>query len=158
MCSLVIGTESCQLIVLDPLAATKLCQVQLPAVPMMIRVSGCYDVDWRCVVACRNARLYTVSFGEHRGTAVIRKPHIELETQICGLLRVEKEIYVATADSTVHCFLQKGRKQFSLRMPAPVTNLELLTIRKSRTVTKQRPTDIWSISAWIWREWRLVSW
>ena len=75
-----------------------------------------------------------MSIGEHRGTAVIRRPHIELETTICGLVRVEKAIYVATADSQLHSYLQKGRKTFSLRMPAPVTNLELLTIRKTRVV------------------------
>ena len=75
------------LIILDPSATTKLCQVTLPAVPTMMRVSGCFDVDWRIIVACRDARLYTVSIGEHRGTAVIRRPHIELETQVCGLVR-----------------------------------------------------------------------
>lgn len=100
----------------------------------MMRVSGCFDVDWRIIVACRDARLYTVSIGEHRGTAVIRRPHIELETQVCGLVRVEKAIYVATADSQLHSYLQKGRKTFSLRMPSPITNLELLTIRKTRVV------------------------
>ncbi|KAH8049150.1 hypothetical protein JL721_11750 [Aureococcus anophagefferens] len=134
MSSLVIGTESKLLIILDPSATTKLCEVQLPAVPTTMRVSGCFDVDWRIIVACRDARLYTVSIGEHRGTAVIRRPHIELETQVCGLVRVEKAIYVATADSQLHSYLQKGRKTFSLRMPAPVTNLELLTIRKTRVV------------------------
>ena len=134
MSSLIIGTESCLLIILDPSATTKLCQVTLPAVPTMMRVSGCFDVDWRIIVACRDARLYTVSIGEHRGTAVIRRPHIELETQACGLVRVEKAIYVATADSQLHSYLQKGRKTFSLRMPAPITNLELLTIRKTRVV------------------------
>lgn len=134
MSSLIIGTESCLLIILDPSATTKLCTVTLPAVPTQMRVSGCFDVDWRIIVACRDARLYTVSIGEHRGTAVIRRPHIELETSICGLVRVEKSIYVATADSQLHSYLQKGRKTFSLRMPAPITNLELLTIRKTRVV------------------------
>ena len=47
--SLVIGTESRLLIILDPAATTKLCQVELASVPIFICVTGTFDVDWRIV-------------------------------------------------------------------------------------------------------------
>ena len=132
--SLVIGTESRLLIILDPAATTKLCQVELASVPIFICVTGTFDVDWRVVAACRDGRVYTITIGDHRGVAVIRKPNIELETQPCGLARVDKSIYVATMDSTLHCYTLKGKKAFSLHLDHKITNLESFHVRKQRIV------------------------
>ncbi|KAJ8600961.1 hypothetical protein CTAYLR_006321 [Chrysophaeum taylorii] len=137
MSCVVLGTESRKVIVLEPSAKAALCEVEVPAPPAILRAAGCFDVDWRVYVACRDARVYTITIGDHRGTAVIRKPHLELEAQPAGLVVKDKHLYVATADSRVACYLLKGRrhKVFSLAMPAPVTNMELLVVRKARQVT-----------------------
>ncbi|KAJ1456008.1 ciliary BBSome complex subunit 1-domain-containing protein [Pelagophyceae sp. CCMP2097] len=128
---LVIGTESRLLIFMDPTATTKLCEIELPAVPTLLNASGCFDVDWRITVACRDAHVYTVTMGDQRGTAVIRRPHIELEAQVVAVVRVAKQVHIATADSQLHCYLQKGRKAYSLKMPCAITNLDVLTVRRS---------------------------
>lgn len=127
--SLIVGTESKLLLVLDPAATAVLARVALPATPALLRCSGSFDVDWRIVIACRDARVYTVGPGERRGTAVLRRPYLELEAPVCGLVTVDRHIYVSTADAHVHCYLAKGRRVCALRMPAAVTNLELFVVR-----------------------------
>ena len=47
-------------------------------------------------------------------------------------MRRDKQIYVATMDSQLHCYSLKGQKLFSIRMPAHITNLELLEVRRAR--------------------------
>lgn len=130
--SLVIGTESKRVLILDPAATSMQCSVELGGVPVFMAVTGEFDTEWRIVVACRDGKLYTVTNGQVRGTAVVKKPQIELEAQPCGLVRRDKQIYVATMDSQLHCYSIKGQKLFSIRMPAHITNLELLEIRRSR--------------------------
>ena len=80
---------------------THMCSVELGGVPVFMAVTGEFDTEWRIVVACRDAKLYTITNGQVRGTAVVKKPQIELETQPCGLVRRDKQIYVATMDSQV---------------------------------------------------------
>lgn len=132
--TLVIGTESRKVIILEPSCKHMLCEVELPSVPTTMCVGGCYDVDWRIIVACRDARVYTIAVGEHRGTAVLRRSPIELDAQLVAIIRNDKYLYLATADCQLHCYLHKGRKVYSMAMPAPITNLELLLVRKMRQV------------------------
>ena len=84
---------------------------------MAIKTAGVFDVDWRAYVACRDDRVYTLTSGEHKGSVVIRRPHIELETAIVGIAPGDKCVYVATADSSIRCFAAKARKQFTLHTP-----------------------------------------
>ena len=75
---------------------------------MAIKTAGVFDVDWRAYVACRDDRVYTLTSGEHKGSVVIRRPHIELETAVVGIAPGDKCVYVATADSSIRCFAAKG--------------------------------------------------
>ena len=112
-----IGTESKLCLVLDPTCTTVTARVRLPSAPVAIKTAGVFDVDWRAYVACRDDRVYTLTSGEHKGSAVIRRPHIELETAIVGIAPGDKCVYVATADSSIRCFAAKARKQFTLHTP-----------------------------------------
>jgi len=129
---LVVGTEAHLCLVLDPTCTGTLARIRLPSTPVSIRCSGVFDVDWRCYVACRDDRVYTLSIGGYRGQCSLRKPHIELETAIVGLVPGDKCIYVATADSSIRCFGAKARKQFTIRTDHPVTNLERFDLRGQR--------------------------
>jgi len=134
--SLVVGTEARQVLVLDPTGSSIVAGVTLQGVPAMMCVSGLFDVEWRIVVACRDGRVYTVKSGDLRSkTAVVLGKAIEVETQPVALAFIDKLVYVATMAQAVHCFLQKGKKNYTLAMPAPVTNMEVLSVKKARVVS-----------------------
>ena len=58
--------------------------MQLPAVPVLLAVTGMVAVEWRAVCACRDGNVYTVKGGELTGTV------IELESMPSCLVRLEK--------------------------------------------------------------------
>ena len=150
----VAGTESRLLLILDPSCTKEMARARLPAVPVFLRATGCFDVEWKAYfcrvetdrgdaaaatwifrgeravatplrrrgcserrarlryVACRDNRVYTVGAGEKRGEAVVRRPHIELETPVAGLVAVDRSLWIATADSSAR--RPSGIKPFSL--------------------------------------------
>ena len=91
-----------------------------PSQALAIKTAGVFDVDWRAYVAWGRPRLHA-DFGEHKGSVVIRRPHIEPRRPLLVLRR-------ATGASTwplpIHMMLQaaKARKQFTLHTPEPITN------------------------------------
>ena len=64
---LVLGTESRSVYVLDPEAFTVLANMTLPAVPVLLHVSGLYDVEFRVIVACRDGSVYVLRRGNNNG-------------------------------------------------------------------------------------------
>ena len=128
--SLVIGTESRQVLVLDPPGSSILAKVTLPGVPVNLGVTGLHDVDYRIVVACRDGNLYTIKNGERVSTV------IELETQPVGLVRIDapgKQIIVATMNNAVHSFHVKVRRSRSSCMHG--TWHSLVNSRRARSAT-----------------------
>lgn len=95
---LVLGTESKKVLVLDPSASTILKETTLNSVPVFLVTHGAYDLDYRVVIACRNGSIYTIKDGVVSGVV------IELDSQPCGLLRIEKSIVVGTMNSTLHYY------------------------------------------------------
>eukprot|EP00519_Triparma_laevis_P002041 CAMPEP_0182517722 /NCGR_PEP_ID=MMETSP1321-20130603/42803_1 /TAXON_ID=91990 /ORGANISM="Bolidomonas sp., Strain RCC1657" /LENGTH=477 /DNA_ID=CAMNT_0024725487 /DNA_START=120 /DNA_END=1549 /DNA_ORIENTATION=+ len=132
--SLVIGTENNQVLILDPSGAKVICHASLPSTPSILAVTGLYDIEWRIVVACRDGKLYTIKSGEMKGQAVVQGTVIELETQPNALARIEKSIYVTTMDAQLSCYHIKGRKLFSVALPAPATCTGVAKISRSRVV------------------------
>ncbi|KAG7165240.1 Bardet-Biedl syndrome 1-like [Homarus americanus] len=121
---LVLGTESANIFILDPEAFTILNSMSLSSVPVFLSVSGLYDVEYRIIVACRNGQIYTLK----RGTKIGR-PTVELTSQPVGLLRRDKSIIVATMDQNLHSFNNKGKRLWSLKLPAAIICMETLEIR-----------------------------
>ena len=83
-------------------------------------------MDYRIVVACRNGNISTIKNGEPLSVA------IELESQICAMVRVDKSIIVGTMSNNVHSYHVKGKKQFSLYMPSAITNMAAINQEKMR--------------------------
>lgn len=79
-------------------------------------------------VACRTNVVYLIKNGEVQPTA------IELETAPCGLAQTAKIIIVACMNRAVHAFHTKGKKAYSLYMPAPIVVMELVTVQRARMV------------------------
>ncbi|XP_078100878.1 LOW QUALITY PROTEIN: BBSome complex member BBS1 [Sander vitreus] len=115
---LVIGTESCDVYVLDPEAFLILSKMSLPAAPTMMDVTGQFDVEFRITVACRNGNIYVL-----RRESDKPKYCIELSSHPVGLVRVGKNVVVGCSDESLQSFTQKGKKLWKAVLPAPITTM-----------------------------------
>lgn len=113
---LVIGTESSEVYILDPEAFIILAKMSLPTPPVMMDVSGQFDVEYRITVACRNGHIYIL-----RRDCDKPKYCVELSSHAVGLVRVGKTVVVGCSDQTLQGFSQKGKRLWSIPLPAPVT-------------------------------------
>ncbi|XP_030074788.1 BBSome complex member BBS1 [Microcaecilia unicolor] len=123
---LVIGTENAEVLIIDPEAFTILSKMSLPSVPAFLDVIGQYDVEFRITLACRNGSLYVLRRDSKRP-----KYCIELSSQPVGLVRVQKNIVVGCSEETLHAYTQKGKKLWTVYLPASITTMSLLD-QKSR--------------------------
>lgn len=135
MSHIVIGTENKMIYILKPSGYSILCQCELPSTPVMMAVTGSFDVNYRIVIACRDAKIYTIkgantNCGSNAGTSMV----IELESQPCGLVRAGKGILVGCMGNQLHSYHIKGKKNFTVYLPAHITNMELLSMKGSRKV------------------------
>lgn len=122
------GTENRTILIMDPNGVTVMKSINLPSVPVYMAIVGTYEVEYRIVVACRNGNLYTIKKGKLMG-------HVfELESQPCGLVIIDKQIMVACMDNAVHSFHFKGKKNYSIYLPCGITNIELLSLSRIKTV------------------------
>ncbi|XP_039100860.1 Bardet-Biedl syndrome 1 protein isoform X2 [Hyaena hyaena] len=106
---LVVGTESKELLVLDPEAFTILAK---------------FDVEFRLAAACRNGNIYILRRDSKRP-----KYCIELSAQPVGLVRVHKVLVVGSTQDSLHGFTHKGKKLWTVQMPAAILTMNLLEQR-----------------------------
>ena len=126
--SLVIGTEACDVLILDPPGSKILTRATLRSVPVSIAVIGMYEVEYRVIVSCRDGSIYQIKNGQVTGK------RIELEAQPVGIVGLKKSIVVACTDKCVHSFNFKGKKNFSIHMPAAITNIQSVSVKQQRVV------------------------
>jgi hypothetical protein len=62
--SLVVGTESRHIIIMDPSGTSILKKFLLPSVPVFLAVQGTFDVEYRIVIAARNGNIYQIKKGK----------------------------------------------------------------------------------------------
>jgi len=148
----VFGTECKQLIILEPSASNVQKLFELPSVPTMISISGCFEVEHRIFVACRNACVYTIKVGlllcSHEGivwqwsssydycvcvqSGKLSGSPIEMEHDICAMACIEKSLLVACIDRSVQSYGFKGKRMFTVFLPAPI--LEIAAMSSSRCI------------------------
>ncbi|XP_003798394.1 Bardet-Biedl syndrome 1 protein [Otolemur garnettii] len=121
---LVVGTEDKELLVLDPEAFTILAKMSLPSVPVFLEVSGQFDVEFRLAAACRNGNIYIL-----RRDSKHPKYCIELSAQPVGLVRIHKVLVVGSTQDSLHGFTHKGKKLWTVQMPAAILTMNLLEQR-----------------------------
>ena len=113
---LVIGTESKEILVLDPEAFTMLLQLKVPSVPVFIRATGLYDVDFRLLVACRNGNIFVMKKGQETP-----KYQITVNSHPVGIERVGKSIYIGTMDNALICYSNKAKQLWDIKFPSTIT-------------------------------------
>jgi Bardet-Biedl syndrome 1 protein len=126
--SLVVGTEAMQVLFLDASgAAVERTPVELPSVPALIVVHGTLQGEHRISVACRDGVVYAIKDRELTAT------RIEPPAAALALARTDALLYVASIDSKVTAYQPKGKKAFTLPMPAPVTAMVRMLVKRDRT-------------------------
>uniref|UniRef100_F7E4F6 Bardet-Biedl syndrome 1 n=1 Tax=Monodelphis domestica TaxID=13616 RepID=F7E4F6_MONDO len=121
---LVLGTENRELLVLDPEAFTVLAKMNLPSVPAFLEASGQFDVEFWLTAACRDGNIYILRRDSKRP-----KYCIELSAQPVGLVRIHKTLVVGSTQDMLHSFTHKGKKLWTVPMPAPILTMSLLEQR-----------------------------
>ncbi|EPY23333.1 Bardet-Biedl syndrome 1 protein like protein (BBS1-like protein 1), partial [Strigomonas culicis] len=95
--------------------------VELPSVGVELICAGFYRGEYRIIISCRDGRIYSLKNG------VLHSSVIQPDAQPSSITRYDNFIVVATTANTVTSFNLKGKKQHTLYMPCPVTNLATLT-------------------------------
>lgn len=87
------------------------------------------------MVACRDAKIYSIKGGGTRGTAVLTGQVIELESHPCAMVHVDSSLVVASMDQKVASYSVRAKKEFCVCMPAPVVAMEPMLVRRNRVVS-----------------------
>ena len=124
---LVVGTESGLVIMLEPSGTAIAKKWQLPSAPVHMAITGSKDIEYRIVCACRDGNVHTIKESGPSGIV------IELESMPCGLVRLDKSILVGCMSNVIHAFSLRGKKAYSIYLPAPIVTMELLSLYKTRT-------------------------
>lgn len=134
LCLLVVGTEAGHVYVLpqDVNGNSFLCKVNLPSPPVLMTVSGLFDVEWRVSVTCRDGKLYNIKNGDVRGSAILSGTISDLGSQPVSIARQEKLLWVATMDKTVACYTVRGKKTKTLVMPEDVVEIATLPVKRAK--------------------------
>ena len=131
---IVVGTEAGQVMILplDPNNSAFLCRITLPSTPVLMSVSGLYDVEWRVSLACRDGKLYTIKSGDVRGSAVLVGGAADLGAQAVAMARQDKSLWIATMDKLVSCYTARGKRIKAMVMPEEITELCILPAKRSK--------------------------
>ncbi|AYU83225.1 hypothetical protein, conserved [Leishmania donovani] len=117
---LVIGTEAGFLYVLKHNAAEVAVKVVLPSTPVFLIAAGCFEVNYRMVVAARDGRVYSIKQGS------LHNAVIQPDAQPCAIARYNNLIAVATTANTLSYYNLKGKKQQSVFLPCSISGLSTI--------------------------------
>lgn len=134
---LVVGTESGMVYILpqDPSNSTFLCKVELPSgsIPVLLCVSGMFDVDWRIMVATRDGKMHVIKCGDVRGTAVLTGNVIDAGCAIVAMTRQDKFTWVATMDKLLSCYSAKGKRTRTIVVNEDISDLACVSVKRAKT-------------------------
>ncbi|KAL9653887.1 hypothetical protein ABK040_012946 [Willaertia magna] len=124
----VVGVETGLVYILDSRGSQILKAVELPSAPVKLVTAGTLDQDYRIIAACRNGNVYTIKNAEVSGVV------IELESHPVSIVRIEKNVLVGLMNNTIHCFQTRGKKLYSIYLPSPIKEMEVLSMSGQRNV------------------------
>jgi len=119
-CQLIVCTELGYVYIMDPTGTAIHQTITMPSPPAMARTVGLLNVDYRITVASRDGKIYNIKDREVLGLP------IELESEVVGMIRASKNIILGCRNCTVHCYHVKGRKHWSVYLPAHILAMEHL--------------------------------
>uniref|UniRef100_A0A6I8NIH7 Bardet-Biedl syndrome 1 n=1 Tax=Ornithorhynchus anatinus TaxID=9258 RepID=A0A6I8NIH7_ORNAN len=99
-------------------------EMNLPSVPVFLDGMGQFDVEFRLTAACRDGNVYIF-----RRDSTRPKYCIELSAQPVGLVRIHRTLVAGSTREALHAFTQKGKKLWTVPVPAPILTVSLLEQR-----------------------------
>ncbi|OQR71213.1 Bardet-Biedl syndrome 1 protein-like [Tropilaelaps mercedesae] len=129
---IVLGTENRDIYILEPDAFTVLTSMTVPAVPVMMDITGLFDVDYRILVACRDGCIYSLKRGQKSA-----KLCLELHSQAVGLCARPSLgcVYVGCMDHSLRCYSTQGKgpnkyaQLWSIQLNHSIVALQSVTIK-----------------------------
>ncbi|XP_034243484.1 Bardet-Biedl syndrome 1 protein homolog [Thrips palmi] len=119
---LVVGTESSEILVLDPEAFTILEKIKLSdedsttlAVPAVLSACGLHAVEFRIVAACRDGSLRLARRGWTETKTLVQLPAQPVAMTISP---DNASITIALMNQTLQCYSKKGKLQWMINLPA----------------------------------------
>ena len=95
MQQLVIGTEGCQILVLHQNAMEVRKEFELKSVPVCFSIEGCFDLEYRIWVGCRDGRVYQIKSGN------VQHNIITIDSKPIAIVRIDKQVFVAGMDNHI---------------------------------------------------------
>jgi Bardet-Biedl syndrome 1 protein len=80
----------------------------LKSVPVFIEAQGCFDIDYKIFVACRNGSIFLIKNGN-----ISTSFKLHIESKPTGLIKLDKTIIVSGMNQNVYSFYNKGSLNFS---------------------------------------------
>lgn len=105
---LVIGTENQEIIVIDKSCMAINKSFQLKSVPVFIVAQGCYDIEYKIFVACRNGSIFLIKNGN-----ISNSFKLHIESKPTGLIKLDKTIIISGMNQNIYSFYNKGSLNFS---------------------------------------------
>ncbi|XP_026466800.1 Bardet-Biedl syndrome 1 protein-like [Ctenocephalides felis] len=114
-------TQHGELMILDSQAFTIIHQARISSskyTPTLMSMIGSYDVEYRCLVACREKTVCVLRKGWLEGRTLIR-----LDVPIVGLEinAQDQSAILVLMDKTISCYSRKGRRMWTVTLPAAPT-------------------------------------
>ena len=121
---LLLGTENCELLVLNKSCMEVDARYELPAVPVFIESRGCYDVESKILVGCRNGFTYLIKNRE------LQELKFHIPSKPLGLVYLEKSIVVGGMDRMIYSYFHKGSLNFSKEMPDDIICMAKVEVKR----------------------------
>lgn len=129
-----VGTEAGFVYVLpqDPSNSQILSSVCLPSPPVMMSVTGTYEVEYRICVACRDGKIYYIKSGDSRNSIILSGSVNDLGALPVCIARQDKNVWVATMDRTLSCYTLRGKKTVSVLFAEDITEICAIDLKRSK--------------------------
>ena len=95
----------------------------MQSIPVFIEVNGLFEVEYRIIVSCRDARIYTIKRGFKSGRLCV-----QLNSQPVGITLLNNNIIVSCMDSSLGCYTVNGNCIWKVHTSAPITALTSVNI------------------------------
>ena len=99
-----VGTENKEILVLDKTGMDIYKSIPIPSVAVFMVTQGCFDVDYKIFVACRNGFTYQIKNGK-----ISTSFQVHIESKPTGLVKLDKTIVISGMNQNLYSFYNKGR-------------------------------------------------
>ena len=102
-------------------------QIRLESVPVFIAATGSIELDYKIFVACRNGFTYLI-----KNWKISSSFDVHIESKPVGMIKLEKTLVIAGMNRNVYSFYNKGKINFTKKMPADITDIQKMQVQSGK--------------------------